>query len=132
MNADGSNQTNLTNDVSRDQNPSFSPDGSKIAFVSDRHAQFNSDIYVMNADGSGPVQLTNTLTSTQPSWNVPSGAPPVDTDGDGVPNAQDNCPFTANPDQADNDDDGQGDVCDADDDNDGSPTPTKLPAARIR
>lgn len=43
---------------------------------------------------------------------------PPDTDGDGVLNAADNCPADANPGQADNDADGQGDVCDADDDND--------------
>ncbi len=36
----------------------------------------------------------------------------------------DNCPLTANPDQADNDSDGAGDVCDADDDNDGVPDVT--------
>jgi hypothetical protein len=39
-------------------------------------------------------------------------------DGDGVPNNTDNCPFNANADQADADDDGQGDACDTDDDND--------------
>src|SRR6478752_7659015 len=37
---------------------------------------------------------------------------PNDFDGDGVPNAVDNCPYTSNPDQADNDGDGKGDVCD--------------------
>ena len=43
-----------------------------------------------------------------------------DTDSDGVPDGTDNCPTTANPDQAaDNDGDGQGDACDPDDDNDG-------------
>jgi hypothetical protein len=50
-----------------------------------------------------------------------------DRDGDGVPNASDNCPDVANPDQADEDRDGLGDVCDpcppsavnTDDDGDG-------------
>ncbi|HKX12605.1 MAG TPA: thrombospondin type 3 repeat-containing protein [bacterium] len=38
--------------------------------------------------------------------------PPPDSDGDGVPNANDNCPNDANPDQADNDGEGAGNVCD--------------------
>ena len=45
----------------------------------------------------------------------------TDTDGDGVIDAGDNCPTTPNADQANNDGDPQGDVCDADDDNDGVP-----------
>lgn len=35
-----------------------------------------------------------------------------DSDGDGICNNQDNCDYTANPDQADSDNDGVGDVCD--------------------
>ncbi len=37
---------------------------------------------------------------------------PPDTDGDGVPDPDDNCPNVFNPDQADVDGDGRGDVCD--------------------
>ena len=43
-----------------------------------------------------------------------------DADDDGVPDADDNCPSVANADQANNDGDAEGDVCDLDDDNDGS------------
>ncbi|MFC2126936.1 reprolysin-like metallopeptidase [Bacteroidota bacterium] len=42
-----------------------------------------------------------------------------DSDNDGVLNINDNCPFTANFSQEDNDFDAIGDVCDEDDDNDG-------------
>jgi hypothetical protein len=56
---------------------------------------------------------------------LPSATPtptptPVDTDGDGVPDNRDNCPFVANPDQADDDHDGIGNACDP------APTPFTL------
>ncbi len=47
----------------------------------------------------------------------------VDADGDGIPDDSDNCPFTPNADQADDDLDGIGDVCEGDLDNDGIPDP---------
>lgn len=44
--------------------------------------------------------------------------PVIDSDGDMIPDDQDNCPFYANPNQTDTDADGEGDACDLDDDND--------------
>src|SRR2546425_3331127 len=46
MNADGSGQTNLTNNPAFDAEPSWSPDGTKIAFTSSRDDA--SEVYVMN------------------------------------------------------------------------------------
>ena len=57
MDADGSKQTPLTNNDAFDTNPTWSPDGSMIAFASDRDV--SSDIYVMKSDGSNPVRLTD-------------------------------------------------------------------------
>lgn len=51
--------------------------------------------------------------------NCDGGSGGNDSDGDGVVDLNDNCPADYNPDQADSDDDGQGDVCDVDLDNDG-------------
>ena len=46
MDADGSNQTNITNYWKSDIQPSWSPDGTRIAFASKRDIM-NEDIYVM-------------------------------------------------------------------------------------
>lgn len=52
-----------------------------------------------------------------PDNNTPGGQ--TDTDRDGVPDTQDNCPNDSNTDQLDADRDAQGDECDADIDGDG-------------
>ena len=55
MDADGSGQQRLT---TQGAEPGWSPDGQKIAFMSERDG--NAEIYVMNADGSGQRNLTRT------------------------------------------------------------------------
>ena len=54
--SDGSNPRQLTASPGIDRSPSWSPDGTKIAFASGRNAP--SNIFVMNADGSDQRQVT--------------------------------------------------------------------------
>ena len=65
---DGINLRNLTNHPAWDQSPSWSPDGRHIAFVSDRDGDYNSEIYVIDSDGSNLRRLTD-LDSQLPSWS---------------------------------------------------------------
>ena len=58
MNVDGTDQIQLTKDPANELEPSWSPDGANIVFISDRNGQ-NFDIYMMDADGSNVTQLTN-------------------------------------------------------------------------
>jgi TolB protein len=48
----------LTQSAGRDAHPSYSPDGKQVAFQSPREGQ-HTNIYLMNADGSGQVRITN-------------------------------------------------------------------------
>lgn len=59
MNADGSNQTRLTNNKAFDMQPTWSPDGKKIIFVLLHYAGGPDQIYLMNADGSNQTNLSN-------------------------------------------------------------------------
>jgi TolB protein len=78
MNADGSNQTRLTNIAVHDADPSWSPDGQKIAFLSER--DFDMEVYVMDADGSNPVNLTKNAPFNATFGLVPLPRSEVDLD----------------------------------------------------
>jgi Tol biopolymer transport system component len=68
MNSDGSDQTRITDNPAQDSAPTWTSDGSKIAFLSDRDG--NNEIYSMNADGTNVIRLTNNASvDTQPAWS---------------------------------------------------------------
>ena len=69
MNANGANLINLTQHLKSDRSPSWSPDGTRIAFSSDRDGDY--EIYVMNADGTHPIQLTDDPWASDfgPAWS---------------------------------------------------------------
>ena len=57
--SDGTGLRKLTDDPHRDRGPSWSPDGKRIAFYSNRDGG-RYEIWVINPDGSGLTQLTRT------------------------------------------------------------------------
>jgi hypothetical protein len=67
--------------------------------VTNPHYEWDFGLEVVRGSMAGLVTLAGLL------------ACPSDHDCDGFPDAEDNCPFHPNPDQADCDDDGYGDVC---------------------
>jgi Tol biopolymer transport system component len=69
MRSDGSDVTQLTFNDAIDIDPTWSPDGSKIAFMSTRDGG-EWEIYVMDADGSNPTRLTNNRDlDSRPAWS---------------------------------------------------------------
>jgi Tol biopolymer transport system component len=82
MNANGTGQTRLTTNDARDLFPAWSPDGSKIAFASDRDG--NYEIYVMNADGTGQTRITtNGASDEDPAWSPDGSKIAFSSDRDG-------------------------------------------------
>jgi len=78
MNPDGSDQRRLTFNQFEDSSPVWSPDGSQIAFISDRDDPQAGEcfpnclfqIYVINTDGSDEYKLVETeFTTHHPDWH---------------------------------------------------------------
>lgn len=71
VNAKGGEATRLTSNAAYDYNAIWSPDGSKIAFASDRNGNF--DIYLMSAEGGSPKRITTNSAKEIPSSFTPDG-----------------------------------------------------------
>lgn len=68
---DGGNNIAVSKGMSSSYNPKFSPDGSKLAFVSDKSGNF--EIYVCNTDGTNLTRLTSKNGSTvEFDWSADS------------------------------------------------------------
>ena len=73
MDDDGRNQENLSNHPVDDKDPDWSPDGTKIAFVSNRNVRVYQ-IYVMDADGTNQIRLTDGPREKRfPDWSPDGG-----------------------------------------------------------
>ena len=71
VNADGSGIAQITHEAGGTLNAGFnswSPDGTKISFISNRSGTY--EIYTMNADGTGVTQLTTGPEAHQANWGT--------------------------------------------------------------
>ncbi len=71
-NADGTDPVNLTSGLGINEMPAFSPDGSKIAFQSNRDGDI--EIYQMNADGTDQQRLTTSSGTDEKPTYSPDGS----------------------------------------------------------
>jgi TolB protein len=69
INADGTGQTQLTDNTEEERGPAWSPDGARIVFMC-KAGGADFEICVMNADGTGQTPLTeNTVPDLTPTWS---------------------------------------------------------------
>ena len=68
MEADGKRQRRVTTHAAEDSHPTWSPDGRRIAFVSNRNQGY-IQIWVIDADGGNPIRLTDGVWDQNPDWS---------------------------------------------------------------
>ncbi len=72
MNEDGTNQTNLTNNLGDDNDPAWAPSGTLLSFASNRDGD-KFEIYRMSSTGTNQLRLTtNSANDVATTW--PPGA----------------------------------------------------------
>jgi eukaryotic-like serine/threonine-protein kinase len=64
---DGSSLRQLTDDAHKDRTAQWSPDGTRVAFYSDRSGSY--ELWAINRDGSGLQQLTQSPGAHYPVWS---------------------------------------------------------------
>ena len=68
MDADGKHQRRVTTHAAADSHPTWSPDGKKIAFISNRNGGY-IQIWAVDAEGKNPVRLTSGVWDQMPDWS---------------------------------------------------------------
>lgn len=92
----------------------------EVRRYTDASLRFVDDPSDAEMEALGALVWVGAVTVPPPGGSSGGGGTPTpDRDFDGVPDVSDNCPSVSNPDQADNDGDSLGDLCDPDDDDDG-------------
>ncbi|MCV0393720.1 MAG: cadherin-like domain-containing protein, partial [Nitrosopumilus sp.] len=73
INSDGTGITNISNLAGNDVQPSWSPNGEKIAFANDPSGPTPSQIFIINANGTNLINISNnTFADSDPQWSPDS------------------------------------------------------------